>query len=401
MVPDEKMVGFGRALRAAGLPTGPQRMVLALAAARLLGSDRPADLRAALCAVLTDRREHRPLFDAIYDAFWDNALDGGPARAALKPAGGPGLPSAGASPKAALEHAWPSASLQDSRAAGAPGVTADAALAASARERSSRADVESMTDAEFAAVLQRAAQAPLPVAEVARRRRDAAARGRIDLRRTLARMARRPQTLEPVFTRARQEPPPLVVLLDVSRSMGRYALLFVSYAQGLVRRHVRLQAFAFGTRLTCISHLLRGHDPVEVRRRVQSLVPDWRGGTRLARALDSFNRLWAGRVLGRDATVLLVTDGLDGDPRGELDRAAAQLRRRAREVIWLNPLLGFQGFEPRAAGIRALLPHVDRFLPVHSLDSLESLAAAMRSARPRSGFDVATHRGVASHRAAR
>ena len=104
-------------------------------------------------------------------------------------------------------------------------------------------------------------------------------------------------------------------------------------------------------------------------------VQDWKGGTRIASCLDEFNRHWARRLLGANAALLLVTDGLDRDEHGELARAAAQLRRLAHQIVWLNPLLRFDGFEPRAAGVRALLPHVDRFLPVHNLASLADLGA--------------------------
>ena len=107
-------------------------------------------------------------------------------------------------------------------------------------------------------------------------------------------------------------------------------------------------------------------------------VHDWKGGTRIASCLDEFNRRCARRVLGGNAAVLLVTDGLDHDDHGELDHAAAQLKRFAHELVWLNPLLRFDGFEPKAAGVRALLPHVDRFLPMHNLASLADLGRALR-----------------------
>ena len=107
-------------------------------------------------------------------------------------------------------------------------------------------------------------------------------------------------------------------------------------------------------------------------------MQDWKGGTRIASCLDDFNRHWARRLLGANAAVLLVTDGLDTDEHGDLTRAAKQLRRFAHQLVWLNPLLRFDRFEPRAAGIRAILPNVDRFLPVHNLASLADLAAALR-----------------------
>ena len=108
-------------------------------------------------------------------------------------------------------------------------------------------------------------------------------------------------------------------------------------------------------------------------------VADWKGGTRIASSLHEFNQRWARRLLGANAAVLLVTDGLDRDEHGGLAAAAARLRRLAHQVVWLNPLLRFDGFQPKAAGVRALLPHVDRFLPVHNLASLADLGQALRA----------------------
>jgi uncharacterized protein with von Willebrand factor type A (vWA) domain len=219
---------------------------------------------------------------------------------------------------------------------------------------------------------------PLPVQPVRRRRHEAAARGVPDLQRSLRRMVRQPETLTPAFTRARRELPPLVVLLDISGSMERYSRLFLHYVHGLTRRHLKVHTFTFGTRLTNITRCLRERDPDEALRLADAQVHDWKGGTRIAASLEEFNRRWARRVLGGNAAVLLVTDGLERDEGGALERAAAQLQRSAHELVWLNPLLRFAGFQPRAAGIRTLLAHVDRFLPVHNLQSLADLGRALR-----------------------
>jgi uncharacterized protein with von Willebrand factor type A (vWA) domain len=162
--------------------------------------------------------------------------------------------------------------------------------------------------------------------------------------------------------------------------MDRYARLLLHYAHGLTRRYVKVHTLVFGTRLTNITRSLRHRDPDEAMQLAGLQVQDWNGGTRIASCLDEFNRRWARRLLGSSATVLLVTDGLDRDEQGDLGRAAAQLRRAAHRVVWLNPLLRYDGFEPRAAGMKALLPHVDRFLPVHNLASLADLGRALRAA---------------------
>ena len=163
--------------------------------------------------------------------------------------------------------------------------------------------------------------------------------------------------------------------------MERYARLLLHYVHGLTRRYLRVHTLTFGTRLTNITRSLKHRDPDEALRQADAQVHDWKGGTRIATCLAEFNHLWARRLLGSNAAVLLMTDGLDRDAHGELGRSAAQLRRMAHQIVWLNPLLRFDGFEPRAAGVRALLPNVDRFLPVHNLASLADLGRALRAPR--------------------
>lgn len=383
----ENIVHFSRVLRASGLPVGPDRVLAGIAAVEAVGLDRRDDVHAALSAVMLDRHEQQTIFDAAFDAFWRDPklleqlmhalLPKVQGRADQERAPLPNrLAEALAPPRAdPPPPRGPSAQKEE--------VTFDATLSFSERERLQQADFETMTAEEFALARRLAEQVPLPVRPVKRRRHEPAAKGTLDLRASLQHMARQPETLAPSFTRARVETPPLVVLLDISGSMDRYARLFLHYVHGLTRRHVRVHTFTFGTRLTNITRALRFRDPDVALKMADAQVQDWKGGTRIASTLGEFNRRWARRVLGANAAVLLVTDGLDRDERGELERAAAQLHRLAHEVVWLNPLLRYAGFEPRAAGVRALLPHVDRFLPVHNLTSLADLARALRRpARP-------------------
>ena len=173
----------------------------------------------------------------------------------------------------------------------------------------------------------------------------------------------------------------MVILIDISGSMERYSRAFLHFAHGLSRRHRGTHTFVFGTRLTDISRCLRHRDPDQALALAGKAAQDWRGGTRIASSLDDFNRHWARRVLTGNASLLLVTDGLDRDDAGELGLAAAELARWAREIIWLNPLLRYDGFEPKAAGIRALLPHAKAMIPVHDLRSLADIAQAVERQR--------------------
>ena len=385
----ENIVHFSRILRDAGMPVGPDRVLAAIDAIEHVGIERRDDVHAALAAVMLDRHEQQVLFDAAFDAFWRDPklLEqlmylllpkiSGRGDKASKPRSNRLAEALAAPPRKEPPNPANQTAKEE--------VTFDTTFTFSDRERLQQADFESMTTAEFELAKKLAEQLPLPVQTVKRRRHERAPSrhhgGRLDLRATMLGMARQPHTLTPVYTRARSEWPTLVVLLDISGSMERYARLLLHYVHGLTRRYVRVHTLTFGTRLTNITRSLRHRDPDVALDQADRQVQDWKGGTRIATCLDEFNRQWARRLLGSSAAVLLMTDGLDRDEHGDLSRSAAQLRRNAHQVVWLNPLLRFDGFEPRAAGVRALLPHVDRMLPVHNLASLADLGKALR-ARP-------------------
>jgi uncharacterized protein with von Willebrand factor type A (vWA) domain len=383
----ENIVHFARVLRTAGMPIGPDRVLAAMAAIEHVGLMRRDDVHAALSAVMLDRHEQQVLFDAAFDAFWrDPKLLEQLMYLLLPKISGRGdkhvaphanrLAEALAAPK-------PSAPPNPANNTTKEELNFDTSFTFSERERLQQADFESMTAAEFDLAKKLAEQVPLPVRPVRRRRHERAPNrhngGRLDLRATMQGMARQPHTLTPAYTRARTELPRLVVLLDISGSMERYARLLLHYVHGLTRRYLNVHTLVFGTRLTNITRSLKNRDPDVALLQADLQVHDWKGGTRIASCLDEFNRRWARRLLGSNAAVLLMTDGLDRDEHGDLAHAAGQLRRMAHQIIWLNPLLRFDGFEPRAAGVRALLPNVDRFLPVHNLASLADLGRALRT----------------------
>ena len=378
----DTVVHFARLLRSAGLAVGPDRVLAGLEAIEAVGLARRDDVHAALSAVMIDRHEQQALFDDAFAAFWrdpklleqlmaqllpkitgrgDRMRPPRQARLAdaLAPPREPAAPPRSEEPREALDF--------------------EASITFSDRERLQSADFESMTAAEFELAKKLAEEVPLPFAPVRRRRHATSSRGRIDLRATLLAMTRQPQTLLPRFSEPRSELPTIVVLLDVSGSMDRYARLMLHYLHGLTRRYLKVHTLTFGTRLTNITRALRNRDPDQAMDLAGRQVEDWKGGTRIASCLDEFNHKWARRLLGANAALLLVTDGLDRDESGDLTRAARQLRLFARQIVWLNPLLRFDRFEPRAAGVRALLPNVDRFLPVHNLASLADLALALKT----------------------
>ncbi len=380
----DNILHFARVLRTAGIPVGPDRILLAIDAVEQVGVARRDDVRAALAAVLLSRHDQQPIFEAAFAAFWQDPkllermmllmlpkvrgkaqpLQRRPAR--LQQALNPARPDEppGPAPAAETEQSF------------------DAALTWSDRERLQKADFATMTIAEFKAAQRLAARLALPIEAVTSRRRQPARQGRVDLARSMRATLRAPDLLTLRHTVPRRVTPPLVVLLDVSGSMERYSRLFLHFIHALAQRQT-VHAFVFGTRLTAISHCLRLRDPDEALARADALVEDWGGGTRIAANLARFNRDWARRVLTRNAALLLVSDGLERDDADTLSTEAARLKRFARQLIWLNPLLRFDGFEARARGVRAMLPHVDEFRPVHTLAALSDLVASLSAQRSR------------------
>ncbi|MDN3919490.1 vWA domain-containing protein [Roseateles violae] len=372
---------FARVLREAGMPVGTDRVLLSLQALQLAGLASRRDFQATLAACMLDRAEHRPLFEQAFHIFWRDPDLLGRVMAMLLPRaeGRVGAPPpenrrlAGAlfphGPDAVRPPPAPQQRLE-----------LDATLSWSERERLFRRDFETMTAEEWAQAKQVLARLRPFFDLRPTRRHERATRGRVAWRASL-RAQGRGEAAALRFERPRRRVAPLIVLADISGSMSRYSRMLLHLAHGLAnpaeRRHApRVHSFVFGTRLTPISRLLRQRDPDLAVAGVSRRVVDWSGGTRLAACLHEFNRHWARRVLGSDATVLLISDGLEqgADEAERLGFEARRLRLACRRLIWLNPLLRYQGFEAKAAGVRALLPEVSLHLPAHNLASLEHLS---------------------------
>jgi uncharacterized protein with von Willebrand factor type A (vWA) domain len=378
----DNVVHFTRVLRAAGLPVGPERTLAALRALEIVGFDSRERVHAALSSVLIDRHEHQPIFDGAFAAFWrDPKLLERLMYLTLPKVSGRGM-QPDEERRRRLSEALagtmpPAPRAKDERQEDNDEVQLDATVTFSERERLQHTDFESMSTDEYAQAQRLAQQIPLFLEPQPVRRRQAASRGDLDLRAMLRASARDPLGGRLLFRRTRERPPPLVILCDISGSMQRYSRLFLHWAHALTRSLARVETLTLGTRLTRITRMLRQRDVDDALRSAGHEVADWAGGTRLGPCLQAFNRQWARRLLAGNATVLLLTDGLDRDDAGLLGREAARLRAFARRVVWLNPLLRFDGFQPKASGIRAMLPHVDHFLPAHNLNSLGELSRAL------------------------
>ena len=259
------------------------------------------------------------------------------------------------------------------------GVEFDAAFSVSGGERLQTRDFEAMTLDELAAVKTMMARLRLPLPALKTRRTRPSARGRsVDLRASLRAMSASRRDLLPLLWRERKKRrPPLVVLCDISGSMERYSRMLLHFLHALSNDRDRVHVLLFGTRLTSVTRQLKERDVDVALDRVSDAVPDWSGGTRIGACLSEFNRRWSRRLLGQGATVLLISDGLESDVDDRLAQTMERLSKSCRRLVWLNPLLRYDGFEARPAGIRAMLPHVDDFLPVHNLQSLEQLARSL------------------------
>ena len=372
---------FARALRAAGLPVGPGKTLEAVQAAALVGLGPRDDFYWAMHAVFVERAAQRQVFDQAFRLFWRNPEE-------LRRMMAVAAPNAAQSE----EPEKISRRVADALSPDNPPkpqdqeeveVEIDATLTYSAMEVLQDMDFDSMSAEEVDEAKRVIAEMRLPIMEIPTRRFAAHPRGaRIDMRATLRAGLRTSGAMMPLKYRRRvTRHPPLVVLCDISGSMSRYSRMFLHFVHAITNDRDRVHSFIFGTRLTNITRHLQYRDVDVALSRVANAALDWSGGTRIGESLLDFNRFWSRRVLGQGAVVLLITDGLDrGDVDG-LEREIERLHKSCRRLIWLNPLLRFEGFRPEARGVRVILPHVDDFRTVHSLNSLSDIGAAL--SRPR------------------
>ncbi|MDQ3855914.1 MAG: VWA domain-containing protein, partial [Chloroflexota bacterium] len=258
--------------------------------------------------------------------------------------------------------------------------TQELARAYSAWEALRAKDFASFTSEESSQARELMRSMTWRVGERQSRRTVAARRGAsVDIRRSLRRLMRSGELLELSRREHKTKRRPLVVICDISGSMDRYSRLLLQFLHTVEHGESPVEVFVFGTRLTRITWQLRTRNIDAALDSVAQEVQDWSGGTRIGESLRTFNTLWSRRMLRRGAVVLVISDGWDrGDP-AVISREMAKLQRSSHRLIWLNPLLGSPTYQPLTHGIRAALPYVDDFLPVHNLNSLEALAAKLGS----------------------
>jgi uncharacterized protein with von Willebrand factor type A (vWA) domain len=381
---------FARALRRAGLPIGPGRVIDAIRAVEAAGFTEKRDFFWTLHACFVNRPEHGRIFAQLFRLYWRDprylehmmaamlpAIRGvqeeRPAQAAEKRAAEALLDGA----EAPLREEVTETPEQDAL------IEVDASLTMSTSERLRTLDFELMSLAEVAQAKRMLARLSLPIKPLPSRRTAASfGQGVVDAKRSLRAALRRGGEMDRLaFKKPKLRWPNLVVLCDISGSMSQYSRIILHFLHAVANERgagwAQVHAFTFGTQLTNITRHLRTRDVDAALKAAGAEAQDWEGGTRIGQSLEAFNRHWSRRVLGQGAVVLLITDGLDRDDPDALGREMQRLHLSARRVIWLNPLLRWDGFAPKAAGIRAMLPHVDSFRAGHSIESLEALAAAI------------------------
>jgi uncharacterized protein with von Willebrand factor type A (vWA) domain len=373
----DNVTGFARALRAAGLPVGPGAVIDALNALQVIEIGNRADVFETLQAIFVKRHEHALIFAQAFDLFfraaeeWKHLLDSVPLPDQAK------KPSPPASRR--VQEAMAKPAMRDAEEQ--PPEEQEIKLSVSDREVLQKKDFAQMSAAEIAQVTRAIAQMSLPQAELRTRRTQPDRRGlKLDLRRTLRSSLRTGGDIVEIRRLGLiDRPAPIVALLDISGSMSEYTRLFLHFLHAITDARKRVSVFLFGTRLTNVTRSLKARDPDEALASCSSSVEDWAGGTRISESLHTFNKLWGRRVLGQGAIVLLISDGLEREADARLTFEMDRLHRSCRRLIWLNPLLRFDGFEAKAQGIKMMLPHVDEFRPVHNLSSIEGLIKALAS----------------------
>ena len=381
----DNVLYFARALRAAGLPVGPGAVLDALQALQVARVGNRDDFYWTLHSVFVKKHEHTLLFDQAFRIFFRRRGLIEKLIASMLPEA---LPQAPKPPDPGAQRIQEALFGGMQRREEEREVELDARLTVSDREVLQKKDFAQMTVAEIAAAKTAIARLALPFERLRTRRLAPSRRGRmIDLRRTLrASLKAGGAVIDLKVLGPREKEPPIVALLDISGSMSQYTRLFLHFLHALAEREKRVTILLFGTRLTNVTRSLRHRDPDEALAACSAHVSDWAGGTRIATSLHAFNKHWARRVLGQGAVVLLITDGLERDADDTLAFEMDRLHRSCRKLIWLNPLLRFEGFEARAKGVRTMLPYVDELRPIHNLDSMDELVRALSGAAVK-GYD--------------
>ena len=371
----DNITGFGRALRRAGVPVDSSRITLAIEAAQLVGLERKDDLHAALSAVLVSRQQDLDVFDQLFEALFRNPELAQQLLAQMLPKVRQAEPP---SRKARVQEALAAAKKPTQGPRKESEIQLDAAMSASDQQRLRQADFATLNASEFKLIERLVRDVPLSLPPVPGRRTRASLRGQRPHWAAALQQARRFEG-ELLWLPKRERRPqalPLLILVDISGSMERYARLLLAFLHNATRDRSRA-VFAFGTDLTDLRPAFKHRDTDHMLETANGRIADFAGGTRLGASLATLRERHARTLVGRRTVTLLISDGLDTGEPAVLENELSWLKRHGRQLLWLNPLLRFDGYAPLASGAQALHRHADGMFAVHNLSRLEDLAQAM------------------------
>lgn len=394
---ERNLTHFARRLRKAGIKVGTGHVMEMLHALDVVGMQRRGDVKSSLQSIAVYRPDQIPVFHEEFDAFWNDLIA---ARPFPFDTSNPPRNEESSSPqdrdreeqdrkKSEEEHGDSEESsisvsadeVADTEDSDERESSQDDTVMFSADEALRKKDFGQFTPEEIARARRLMARINWKIGTRKTRRMERAHKGESFDQRAMLRSALRQGgiPLDLKYRRRKEKMRPLVLICDISGSMDRYARTLLQFVHTLETGLDSVEVFVFGTRLTRITRELRKRDVDQAITDVVNAVDDWSGGTRIGEAIRDFNFRWSRRVLRSNATVVLISDGWDrGDPF-LLGEEIARLQRSCRRLIWLNPLLGATGYQPLTQGIKAALPYVDYFMPIHNLQSLEALAELLSS----------------------
>ena len=373
----ENIMFFARLLRSAGLPVGPGKVLDAISAVELIGIGSQQDLYWSLFSLFVNRNDQRQLFDQAFHIFWRNPH-------MMERMLGTMLPTVRVEQdelqemSRRLSEAMSPADANSAANEDSDQFEVDASFTFSDKEVLQEKDFEEMSAQEITAAKLAIKKLRLPILEVPTRRfQRSSINQQVDMRATLRSALRSPDAIPLKFKKQKHRHPPLVMLCDISGSMSQYSRMFLHFMHAITNDRDRVHSFVFGTRLTNISRYLKHRDVDIALDKSSDAVQDWSGGTRIGSCLKQFNNAWSRRVLSQGAVCILISDGLDREEGEGLQKEMDRLSKSSRRLIWLNPLLRYEGFEPKAKGIKAMLPFVDDFKTIHNLQSLMDLSKVL------------------------
>ena len=391
----DNVLYFARVLRSAGIPIGSGRILEAIEAINKIGLADKSIFYWALHSVFVHKNEHREIFDQTFKIFWKNPRLLEKMMQLALPKLNTGTPeTSDADINRRVQAAFNTDNISKDNYVDAlteDELEFDAVMTYSESELLQGMDFEQMSSDEINKAKKVIAQMNLSIPQVKSRRfKSSSLRRKIDLRQSLKGANKFCGEYIPLRYKSRKDKnPPIIAICDISGSMSRYSRMLLHFMHVLTTLRNDVHTFLFGTRLTNVTRFLRFKDVDEALAATSSAVEDWSGGTRIGDCLKDFNFNWSRRVLGPGAIVLFITDGLDRGGGIGLSKQIKMIQKSSKRLIWLNPLLRYEEFAPKPTGVKAILPYVDEFRPIHSLESMDQLVDALSETNLQSRFNMA------------